>query len=103
MLPQRNRHPPTDRFGGLFVQNFSGAELSKILPIQHEVKLDLSLVIGTGDGGQGGRGGDVGCNNVGHQQNHINGPLHIQVAGNQINYNASRLKGGLSSSCAIFV
>jgi len=56
-------------------------------------------MIGTGDGGQGGRGGDIGCNNValGHQQNHISGsvtgPQHIQVAGNQINYNASRLKG----------
>ena len=62
--------------------------------------LDLSLMIGTGDGGQGGRGGDIGCNNVAlsvHQQNHISGsvtgPQHIQVAGNQINYNASRLKG----------
>jgi len=103
MLPERNRHPPIDGSGGSFVQNFSGAELSKILPIQDEVVLDLTLMIGAGDGGQGGRGGDVGCNNVGHQQNHINGPQHIQVAGNQINYNASRLKGSLSSSCAIFV
>ena len=62
--------------------------------------LDLSLVIGTGDGGQGGRGGDIGCNNVGHQQNYINSP---HIAGNQINYNASRLKGDLSSGFAIFV
>jgi len=49
-------------------------------------------MIGTGDGGQGGRGGDIGSNNVGYQQNHINGPQHIQVA-HQVNYNASQLKG----------
>jgi len=59
-------------------------------------------MIGTGDGGQGGRGGDIGSNNVGYQQNHINGPQHIQVA-HQVNYNASPLKGDLSSSFAIFV
>ena len=88
MLPEGNRHPPIHGSGGGFVQNFSGAELSKILSIQDEVVLDLSLMIGTGDGGQGGRGGDVGCNNVGYQQ---------------IIHNASRPKGGLSSSFAIFV
>ena len=102
MLPEGNRHPPIHGSGGGFVQNFSGAELSKILSIQDEVVLDLSLMIGTGDGGQGGRGGDFGSNNVGYQQNHINGPQHIQVA-HQVNYNASRLKGDLSSSFAIFV
>jgi len=66
------------------------------------VVLDLSLTIGTGDGGQSGRGGDIGSNNVGYQQNHINGPQHIQVA-HQVNYNASQLKGDLSSNFAIFV
>jgi len=91
MLPEGNRHPPIDGSGGGFVQNFRGAELSKILSIQDEVVLDLSLMIGTGDGEQGARGGDIGCNNVGYQQNHIN----------QINYNASRLKGDLSFSFAI--
>jgi len=45
MLPEGNRHPPIDGSGGNFVQNFSGAELSKILPIQNEVVLDLSLMI----------------------------------------------------------
>jgi len=87
MLPERNRHPPIDGFGGNFVQNFGGAELSKILPIQNEVVLDLSQMIGAGDGGRGGRGGGIGNNNIGYQ----------------INYNASPLKGDLSSSFAIFV
>jgi len=86
MLPEGNRHPPIDGSGGLFTQNFIGAELSKLL--------------GAGNGGEGGRGGDIGCNNVGHQQNYINGPY---IAGNQINYNASWLKGDLFSSFAIFV
>ena len=53
MPPEGNRHPPINGSGGSFVQNFSGAELSKILSIQDEVVLDLSLMIGTGDGGQG--------------------------------------------------
>jgi len=87
MLREGNWHPPIDGSGGGFVQNFSGAELSKILPIQNEVVLELSLMIGAGDGGRGGRGGGIGNNNIGYQ----------------INYNASPLTGDLSSSFAIFV
>jgi len=87
MLPEGNRHRPIDGSGGNFVQNFGGAELSKILLIQNEVVLDLSQMIGAGDGGRGGRGGGIGNNNIGYQ----------------INYNASPLKGDLSSSFAIFV
>jgi len=87
MLPEGNRHPPIDGCSGGFVQNFRGAELSKILPIQNEVMPDLFLMIGAGDGGRGGRGGGIGNNNIGYQ----------------INYNASPLKGDLSSSFAIFV
>jgi len=87
MLRGGNRHPPIDGSGGGFVQNFRGAELSKILPIQNEVVLDLSLMIGAGDGGRGGRGGGIGNNNIGYQ----------------INYNVSPLKGDLSSSFTIFV
>jgi len=36
MLPEGNRSPPIDESGGLFSQNFSGAELSELLPIHDE-------------------------------------------------------------------
>jgi len=99
-LKETGIHPSTDLVG----------ILSKTLeeqywvryPIKDEVVLDLSLMIGTGDGGQGRWGGDIGSNNIRYQQNYINGPQHIQVA-HQINYSASQLKGDLSSSFAIFV
>jgi len=70
------------------------------------VVLDSSLNTGTGDGGQGGRGGNIGCTNVtlsGDQQNHISGPVTVSgthhIAGNQINYNTAPLRGNSSSNC----
>jgi len=36
MLPEGNRSLPIDGSGALFSQNFSGTELSKLLPIHNE-------------------------------------------------------------------
>jgi len=59
-----DRHAPIGGPVGLFVQDFSRAVTSKLLLSHVDMVLSLSLTIGTGDGGQGGRGGNVGCDNV---------------------------------------
>jgi len=104
MLPEGDGGPPVDRSSGLVTQNFSGAVLSKLLPINDEVVLDSSLNTGTGDGGQGGRGGDIDCTNVTFsrdQQNRVSGLVTVSgthhIAGNQINYTAAPLRGDTSN------